>query len=639
MKKYDGLARIILQNIGGKSNVESLTHCVTRLRFKLRDESKAQTEILKQTEGIMTVIQSAGQYQVVIGQHVGGVYESIMEIGKLKKLDSNDESQEEQSQEKQNGFNKFISVVTAVFTPMLGLLCACGMLKGFVAAAVSLGWIDKDSGSYILLYNTGDALFYFLPVIIGYTAAKKFKLNEFIGLLIGLVMCSPAIVAISKIESIGTVLGNNYSVEFFGIPIIMPVGGSYTSSVIPVIIAVLLAAKLEKYLKKIIPDVVKSFLVPFLVLIITIPCTFIVIGPITSWLADLLGNFTMTIYNTAPWLEGMILGFLHQILVIFGLHWAYAPLRYNNFAVLGYDTLVTPNFAAAFTQTAAACAVWVKTKDKKTKGLCAPVAISGLFGVSEPAIYSINLPRKIPFIIGCISAGVSGAIVGLLQIRIYSGGVGIFALANFINPETGDMSGVIKMIIAILVGSTLSFVLTLIFYKEKDVNTINSEDKVIETKEIKSNSSIIVSPIKGVLQALNEVKDPVFAEETMGKGCAIIPEEGKVFAPCDGTVVMIFPTKHAIGLLSDEGVEILIHVGMNTVELQGKYYEGHVENNQRVKKGQLLISFDMDSIKENGYSLVTPVIITNTQEFSSINMVCRSGKNLEVKDDILFINV
>jgi PTS system beta-glucosides-specific IIC component len=464
MAKYDGLARIIIQNVGGKSNIISLTHCVTRLRFKLKDESLAQTEILKQTDGVMSVIQSGGQYQVVIGQQVADVYECVTRIAKLNQDQPSEDVK--QQEEKQSLGAKFISVVTGVFTPLLGMLCACGMLKGFLAAAVGFGLLSKTDGIYILLYNAGDALFYYLPVIVGFTAARKFKLNEFTGLMIGLTMCAPNIVAISKGDVIGTFLGIDYYQTIFGIPMLLPSTGNYTSTVLPVIVAVYAASKLEAWLKKVIPTVVKSFLVPFFTLVIILPITFLILGPITSLASSILATVTMTIYNFAPWLSGMVLGFIHQILVIFGLHWSYSAIRYNNFATLGYDTIITPNFCAAFCQTAAVCAVWIRSKNTKLKGLCAPAVISGIFGVSEPCIYGINLPKKTPFLCGCIGAAVSGALVGLLRIKIYSGGVGLFAIANFIDPNTGDMTGVLHIIICILTGCAVSFILTMITYRE-----------------------------------------------------------------------------------------------------------------------------------------------------------------------------
>lgn len=470
MDKYSGLAHIIITNVGGKGNITGLTHCITRLRFTLKDESKANTDVLNATDGVAQIIQSGGQYQVVIGTHVEDVFDEVVKVGKLQALvegDGAEDAEADKPAEKQGVLSTFISIVTSVFTPFIGILCAAGMLKGFCAAAVSLGWLAKTDGAYLFWYNAGDALFYFLPVIIGYTAAKKFKLHDLLGIMIGLIMCVPALTSLGDMEVLGQFLGMDYRLTFFGIPVILPSNNSYAQTVIPVIVAVWAASKIESGLKRVIPAMVRSFLVPFFTLIIIVPALFVVIGPVTSGLSSVLSSFTLSLYSVAPWLEGAVLGCLHQVLVIFGLHWAYSPLRYNNFATLGYDTLITPNFPAAWTQGAAAMAVFFKTRDKNAKGLCTSSFISTIFGVSEPAIYSINLPRKVPFVCASIAAGVAGALVGLMQVKIYSGGVGIFALANFINPETGDMSGVLSMVIAIAVGMAISFVLTLIFYRDK----------------------------------------------------------------------------------------------------------------------------------------------------------------------------
>lgn len=604
MNKYDGLARIIIQNVGGKANIDSVTHCVTRLRFKLKDESLAQDEILKSTDGVISVIRSGGQYQVVIGQHVPDVYDAVVDIAKINNAQSDEE-------EKPQGIMaQFISIVTGVFTPLLGMLCACGMLKGFLAMATGFDWLSKTDGLYVLLYNTGDALFYFLPVIVGYTAAKKFKLNEFTGLMIGLSMCSPAIVAMGNNEVIGQFLGLDYANTVLGIPMILPSTGNYTSTVLPVIISVVTAAQIEKKLKKIIPTVIKSFMVPFLTLVIIIPLTFLVLGPITNALSNLLGSVTLTIYGFAPWLSGAVLGFIHQILVIFGLHWSYSAIRYNNFATLGYDTVITPNFCAPFNQAVAVCAVWIKTKNKQLKSLCFPAAISGLFGVSEPAIYGINLPNKTPFISACVGAGVSGALVGLMNLKIYSGGVGLFAIANFIDPNTGDMSGVIGIVTSILVGCVVTFILTLISYKDGALTKEKNDDEKTIV-EIESINEEIFTPVSGEVHPISEIKDEVFASQAMGQGVYIVPKDNNIYAPFDGEVVMVANTKHAIGLKSEHGVEILIHVGMDTVELNGEGFQVFVEPEEKVKKGQKLMTFDSAFIRNKGYSLDIPVVCTN----------------------------
>lgn len=644
MAKYDGLARIIIQNVGGKSNIVSVTHCVTRLRFKLKDESLAQTELLKQTEGVMTVMQSGGQYQVVIGQHVSDVYECVTRIGKLNQASA----EETAADEPQSLGAKFISIVTGVFTPLLGMLCACGMLKGFLAAAVGFGILTKDAGIYILLYNAGDALFYFLPVIVGFTAARKFRLNEFAGLMIGLTMCAPNIVAMSNGDVIGTFLGIDYYKTILGIPMLLPSTGNYTSTVLPVIAAVYVAAKLEAWLKKVIPTVVRSFLVPFFLLVIILPLTFLVLGPVMNMASNILASITMTVYNVAPWLSGAILGFIHQILVIFGLHWSYSAIRYNNFATLGYDTIITPNFCAAFCQTAAVCGIWLRTRNKQLKSLCAPAVISGVFGVSEPCIYGINLPKKTPFFCGCIGAAVSGAMVGFMKLKIYSGGVGIFAIANFIDPNTGDMGGAIRIVICILTGCAVSFLLTLIAYREQTEavagNTAASA-KTEHTKDEKSRTSqtqnaiVVASPLEGVVRALDTIEDPVFNSGVMGQGCAVEPSAGVVTAPEAGVALSIPESCHAAGLQLDNGIELLIHVGMDTVELNGKYYKSLIKEGEQFEKGQKLIEFDMEKIQAAGYSLVTPVIITNTDSYQSVEPALLSGRSVKTGEDLLNVSI
>lgn len=660
MGKYDELAKVIIENVGGKSNVSGLKHCITRLRFTLKDEKKANTDILKNTDGIITVIQSAGLYQVVIGEHVASVYDAIMKVGELE----NDFSDKQEKVEKEKGkgiISAFISTVTSVFTPILGMLCAAGMLKGFCAAAMHFGLLTKGSGAYMFWYYAGDALFYFLPVLIAYTSAKKFELNEITGLMIGLTLCVPSLVAIGGQESIGTILGISYQTTFFGIPIILPKNGSYVQTVIPIIASIWVASKLEKKLKKILPQAIRMFMIPFLVLVIIIPSIFIIIGPVTNWLAEGLGLITSNIYGIAPWFEGMILGAAWQVIVMFGVHWGLSTIRYNNFSVLGYDTLVTPFFPASFSTTATVIAIAIKTKDKKLKGLCSSAAISGIFGVTEPAIYGITLPRKKTFVISCIGSGIGGAIMGMMKVRGYSGGVGIFALSTFINPETGDITGVIYTMIAILAASAFSFIVTLIFYKEteeikpkdikieeshKDINVEevhNQNTKVIDNLEttIKANTEIEVemqAPISGKVIELSEIEDPVFSQGLLGKGCAIMPSKGEVVAPFDGEIMSNENMRHAVALVADNGTEILIHVGMDTVELEGKYYKSFVKLNDKVKKGQKLLSFDMEGIKNAGYSLVTPIVITNSDNYEDITMLKTSGTMVNTGDSILKID-
>lgn len=613
--KYEKLSKDIIKNVGGKENVSSLTHCITRLRFKLKDESKANTDVLKKMDGVVTVIQSGGQYQVVIGNHVPDVFNAVMEVGNFN-FSQNDNVEEK----KMNPFNKLIDVISGIFAPALGFLAATGMLKGFNALFLTLGWLTPESGTYQMLQAIGDSLFYFFPIFLGYTASKKFKTNQFLGMIIGAALVYPTMVSAMSGEPLytlfqGTLIESPVHMTFLGIPVILM---NYTSSVIPVVVATYFGGKIEKLFKKIIPDVVKTFLVPLFTLIVIVPLTFIVIGPITTWASQLIGEGTLAVYDFSPIVAGLLLGGLWQVLVIFGLHWGFVPVAILNLTTKGFDPIVVLSFVASFAQTAVVIAIFIKTKDKKLKTLAIPSIISGFFGVTEPAIYGITLPRIKTFIISCIGGAIGGALTGLFQIKTYiMGGLGVFSFIKFINPANGDTSKVISAIIATAVAMVFSFVLTMVLYKEtEEIKEEVKEDKKIENELLAKE--VIGSPLVGRLVPLSEVKDEAFAGGALGKGVAVLPYEGKVVSPVDGVLTTLFPTGHAIGITSDSGAEILIHIGMDTVQLEGKHFNAKVKQGEKIKKGQLLLEFDVEAIKNEGFEVITPVIVTNSQNYLEV---------------------
>lgn len=462
--KYDGLARIIIQNVGGKSNILSLTHCVTRLRFKLKDESKAQTDILKDTDGIVTVIQSGGQYMVVIGNHVPQVYDAVCAVGHITPGGAVNEDGTaieggaDAPKEKFNPVNAFIGIVTGVFTPWLGVLSACGIVKGFLALFVAVGVLDGAGPTYNILYSLGDCFFYFMPIILAYTAAKKFGLPEFEGMIIGAAMIYPYMLGSSA----------NVHDSLFMIPVTMPSSGDYTSSVIPIICAVAFAAWFEKMYKKFIPDTIKLFALPLITCTVTFCLTLWVIGPIAAGAGDLLGVFFNWLANVNGILLGAVVGGLWQVLVMFGLHWAIVPMMLNNLATQGFDTAMVGMFGTTFAQVGAVAAIWIKTKNKKTKSLCAPAFISAIAGVTEPAIYGITLPKKTPFIITCVVAAVVGGLLMAFGVTSYtSAGMGVFGYTAYINTFTNDISGMITSIILSLVSVAAAFVLTFLTYSDE----------------------------------------------------------------------------------------------------------------------------------------------------------------------------
>ncbi|MGM0212480.1 MULTISPECIES: beta-glucoside-specific PTS transporter subunit IIABC [unclassified Enterococcus] len=618
--KYEELAKDIISNIGGKENVISLTHCITRLRFKLKDENKANTEFLKSRNGIITVVQSGGQYQIVIGNNVADVYTDVVEIGGLQ----NDS--EQKTKEKTSVLDKFIDVVSGIFQPILGVLCATGMIKGVNAILLATNLLTPKSSTYIILNAIGDSLFYFFPIFLGYTASKKFKLNQFTGMAIGASLVYPAIVSVA-----------GKTVDFFGLPIIMPMSG-YATTIIPIILSIYIASKIEKIFKKIIPDVVKGFLVPFFTLLISVPFVFMVIGPVATWSSNLLGYFTINIYNFSPILSGLLLGGLWQILVMFGLHWGLMPLAINNLSVLGYDSVLSASVPVCLAQTGVVLGIMMKTKDKKLKSLCVPAAISGLFGVTEPAIYGITLPRKKPFIISCIIGAITGIIVGAFKTAGYMvGGLGIFALPSVINP-TGIDKGFYGMLLAMIVGLVLGFIVMYFLYKDDDESyeNENNNNKIIKEEKLIINE-VIVSPMKGVVKPLEMIEDEVFSNGLVGKGVAIEPIEGKVVSPVNGVVTTLFPTYHAIGITSAKGTEILVHVGMNTVQLEGKCFIPKVAEGDKIKVGQLLLEFDIDGIKRAGFSVTTPVIITNSNNY--LDVIETDSKKINFKEDLIQVMI
>lgn len=480
--KYDGLARIIIQNVGGKSNIISVAHCITRLRFKLKDESKANKEVLESTDGVIKVMQAGGQYQVVIGNQVNDVYDAVLEVGHLNAAGAVDEDGNavddggSESGGKKSPVSMLIDVISGTLQPTLGVLAATGIIKGLLALFDFIGLIPSTSGTYQVWYAMADGFFYFLPIILGYTAAKKFKINEFIGMAIGIALCYPNMVNSTAGEVLGTVFSGtafemSYYQTFLGIPVIMPASG-YTSSVVPIILAVAIAAPIEHWLKKVIPDVIKLFVVPFVTLVIMVPLTYLVIGPVASILCSILSLIFNAIYSipvVGGIIGGILIGAFWQVLVIFGLHWGLVPLAMINYGLMGYDTFLSPYFCVSFAQTFVVLAIILKTKNEKTKKVAIPAFISGIFGVTEPAIYGVTLPKKKPFVYSCIAGAIGGAFTGFMNTRSYSiGGLGLFGLPSFID-TTGDMgiTNMIYIIIAILIASVVGFALTYTLYKDE----------------------------------------------------------------------------------------------------------------------------------------------------------------------------
>ena len=606
---YQKLATVILQQIGGDDNVISLTHCVTRLRFRLKDDSIVDTKVLENQDGVISVINKGGQFQVVIGNEVNAVYKAILSISNINK---NIESAPETVGKKTLG-QKFVSLITEVFTPLLGVLCATGLLKGFSIIFVGVGLITQDSGTFQILQIIGDSLLVFAPVFLGCTAARKFGLNEFVGMAIGTCLIHPTLTDLMNNSALytvfsGTMFESTVNTTFLGLPVLLM---KYSSSIIPIIAAVFVASKVEKFFNRVIPQFLKMFLVPGLTLLVVVPLTLIFIGPIGTFLAQMISNFTVYISSFNSIITGLFIGGLFQIFVMVGLHYALIPIRITNIAVLGYDTILAPTLAPVFATAGVLLAIYLKVKDQKLKSVTLPAFISALFGVTEPALYGITMARKKALLFTIIGGALGGAVMGFFESRTYvQGGLGLLAIPSYIGPSGFDKP-LMGCLIGILVAFIVGFVLTIIFGYETD--------KTME----------VISPLKGTVVALSEVKDAVFASGSMGKGVAVLPTEGKVYAPFEATVTSLFPTLHAIGLTGKDGLEVLIHIGIDTVDLNGKHFNALVKQGEKVKRGQLLLEFDVKSIEKEGYDVTSMIIFTSLPTDAKLEVAQQTAVNYQ----------
>ncbi len=605
MGKYENLAKSIIANVGGKENIISINHCITRLRFVLKDEAKANDDVLKNMDGVVTVMKAGGQYQVVIGNHVPEVYKDVCAAAGVK-------SSAKAEAPKMSFGEKVLDLITGIFMPSISLLCACGIIQGILTLCTMAGILADTDGLYQILYAAGQVMFYFFPVVIGYNTSKKLGGNPFLGMMLGAGLIYPAIQGVDL-----TVFG-------------MTVNASYSSTVFPIILLCAVAVPFEKLLNKVIPDVIKTFVTPAVVLMICLPLGFCVIGPVANSVAGVLNGFFAAVHGFSPILASAAIAASWQVLVMFGVH----NVLIMTFIVGLIGGAPQPLMAAlnvcAFVQTGAVMAIWAKTKDQKLKNVALPAWISGIFGVTEPAIYGVTLPHGKQFAFTCAVSAVMGAVVSILGVNAYAmSGLGVFSIPGMINaanPSTSLMMAVIAYLGSVVAGFAVAF----LTFKE----TGSNEPKIEEKKtELKVKKEVVVSPLTGKVVPLAEVKDEAFSGELLGKGVAVDPTEGTVVAPCDGTVTTLFPTKHAIGIVTENGAEILIHLGLDTVKLEGEHFTAHIAQDDKVKKGQLMVTVDLDAVKAAGYSMVTPIIVTNTPDY--LDVVAMNSNFVNKEEELL----
>ena len=594
---YQDLAKEILSQVGGKENIQQLTHCATRLRFVLNHNAKANTDALKKTKGVVGVAEAGGQYQVIIGSDVQSVYRPLMELTGLKE-DANSHAEEPHK----SPLQKVLAIISGIFTPILPIITAAGMIKAVLSILVVFKIVTTKDQNYQVLNFIGDAGFYFLPVFLGGTAAKQFKTNTYLGMLMGATLLHPTFTAmVANFKETGA------GIELFGIPF-SPVG--YSSTVIPVILGVWFMSYVERFADKISPKAIKFFSVPLITALITSIVMFSALGPIGSIIGQYLGDFFRWLEEFGPWVVPTVVGIFSPFLVMTGTHYGLVSIGINNRMTLGYDTVVQPGMLASnVAQGGAALAIAFKTKDTDKKALATSAGITAVCGITEPALYGVTLQNRAAMIGTMVAGGIVGFFLGIMNARNFTGGSpGLLTIMAYVGENTFYYLYV--AIAGLVMSVVLSFIITYFLYKD-DEAIESTPEEVVPTEAL-------AAPVAGKIVPLSKVEDAIFSSEMLGKGIAILPEENIVKSPVKGEIVTIFDTQHAIGLKTDDDVEVLIHIGIDTVNLKGQYFNALAKVGDRVEVGTPIMEVDFAAVKEAGYDIITPVIVTNTAAFKNI---------------------
>lgn len=594
---YKQLGNDIIQNIGGIDNIKQLTHCATRLRLEFYDMNKVNTKKIESLNGVISVVEKGGQYQIVIGNEVQTVFRAIQSQMK----DAPSASHEEAEEEKGSVVNRIISVISTTFTPVIPALIGGGMIKAVLSILVLFNLVNEASSTYEIINFISDAPFYFMPVLLAYGASQKFKTSPIMAMTMACALLHPTWSSlVSAVEPL----------TFFGAPVVLV---DYASSVIPIILSVWIMSYVEKFAEKYSPSIIKFFLKPLLVMFISVPIALIIVGPLGNLLNDLVQSGANYLNAHVSWLIPMLMGAFQPFLTLTGTAWAMTPIATSQISTLGYEIVNGPGMLASnIAQGGATLAVALKAKDENLKSLASSSGFTAVMGITEPCLYGVLLKLKRPFVasmIGGAAGGIYAGITGLVRYAFVS--PGLTAIPAFIGKNPMNVvHAIVTIIISFIVGFVASWILG--FKEDKPQEEVEATTAVSKDE--------VSAPCDGTVKPLSEVNDDVFSQEIMGKGVAIEPSTGNLYAPCDGTITVCFPTGHAIGLKSKNGTEILMHVGIDTVNLQGKYFSPQIKVNDEVKKGQLLLTFDLEKIKEAGYETTTPVIITNSKDFNSIQI-------------------
>lgn len=624
---YKKVAEKILERVGGKNNVQGLVHCMTRLRFKLKDESIVDDELVKKTKGVMGIMKKGGQYQIIIGNEVGAVYKEICQLGNFQ---SDSTPKNEKQKENQGVVSSILDTISGIMSPVIPAIIGAAMIKVLLTVLPMIGILSESSETYKLLAAIGDGAFFFMPVLIAMSAAKKFNTNSYYAVSIALIILHPNFISLlNDAKEAGT------TVAFFGfIPVTY---ASYSYSVIPIILSVWALSYIEVFVDKITPNITKNFLKPMLVVLITAPIVMVAIGPLGTIFGNVLSSIVYFIHDKLGFISVGLVAAVFPFIVMTGMHHTFTPIKLGMIATTGFEGFICiAEFCSNMAQGAAALAVSIKSKNKDLKQTSGSSAFSALVaGITEPALYGTTLRLKRPMIGACIGAGLGGLVGGFFNLKCYGIATpAIVTLPQYI--EKGNPKSIIYALITLLVTIIGSFIATyLIGFEDPIEEDDEDEDLNIKISEPLNTGIKICSPLEGDLVELSKVNDATFASGVMGKGAAIIPSKGQLVSPFDGTIEAFFNTHHAMGLKSEDGVEVLIHVGIETVELGGKYFTPKKKQGDTIKANEVILEFDIEAIKNEGYDVITPIIITNSDNYMDI--ILENERKINKNENIMTV--
>ncbi|CAM7741091.1 PTS system protein [Klebsiella quasipneumoniae] len=624
--KYHNLITSIISHIGGIGNVKDLTHCQTRLRFVLVDNN-IDIAKLKSLEGVINVIMSGGQCQVVVGTHVKDVFDAFNDAYPARSSSSSNIST---SKNRKISLSSVMDFISGTFNPLIPAISGAGMVKALLALLVVFNIIGKEEKTYVVINFMSDAVFYFLPILLAYNAASKLKCNPILAAVLGGILLHPQFVQLRLTGD---------PIEIFGLPVRLV---NYGSSVVPILLIVWLQSFVERFLNTIVPNAIKIIFVPMLTLMFVGIIGLTLLGPLGGYIGDYIALAFVGLQSVGSWTVVFLVATLWPILVMFGIHFSITPLSIAQLTTLKVENIIGPGaMIANISQAVAALVVGFRTQENTTRQIARSSGITALMGITEPALYGVNLPKKYPLIACMTGAACGGLYAGITDVYRYAvGSSGLPALPLYLGENLWNIFNIlIALLISVIVTAILTYILSL-KYEPALVCTGNAEAPAeSHISAEKNNIEGIMNPIKGNVIPLEEVEDEVFSSGALGKGLAIVPVEGKVLAPFDGTVVSVFPTLHAICLESNNGVELLIHVGIDTVSLKGAPFKSYIEKGQKVTSGQLMIEFDIGAISAAGLSLHTPVIITNLEETSELEYTQDQHKVIDATKKIMSVKL